>query len=153
MHIAQLNVGRPKYALDDPRMAGFMDNLDRVNAVAERSQGFVWRMTGEGDNNMDVTRADDPGMNYNLSVWRTAEDLEHYVWNTVHAKFYNRKAEWFPDMGIAHFVMWPIEEGHIPTLDEALDKLEILRRDGSTDTAFGWEGLPHLKQWMQKRCG
>lgn len=153
MHIAQLNIGRPKFALDDPRMAGFMDNLDRINAVAERSPGFVWRMTGEGDNNMDITRADEPGMNYNLSVWETAEALEHYVWNTVHAKLYNRKTEWFPDLGVAHFVMWPVPEGYIPTLDEAIKRLELLRANGSTDEAFGWEGLPHLKRWMEKRCG
>lgn len=153
MHIAQLNVGRPKYALDDPRFADFMDNLDRINAVAERSPGFIWRMTGDGDNNMDVTRSDDPGMNYNLSVWATADDLEHYVWNTVHAKFYNRKAEWFPKMDEAHFVMWPVEEGHLPNLDEALDRLAMLRQQGSTGAAFGWDGLPHLKRWIEKRCG
>ena len=70
MHLAQLNVGRIRYPTDDPRMAGFMDNLDRINALAEKSPGFVWRMTDEGNNNMDVTREDDPGMNYNLSVWR-----------------------------------------------------------------------------------
>jgi len=153
MHLAQLNIGRPKYALDDPRMAGFMDNLDRVNALAEKSPGFVWRMTGEGNNNMDITRADDPGMNYNLSVWRSAEDLEHFVWKTVHVRFYNRKAEWFPTMTTPHFVMWPIEEGVEPSLDEALERLEMLRRDGGTDQAFGWKDLPHLKQWMEKRCG
>jgi hypothetical protein len=56
-------------------------------------------------------------------------------------------------MGVAHFVMWPIEIGHVPSLDEALERLDLLRRDGSTEAAFGWEGLPHLKQWMQKRCG
>ncbi len=153
MHIAQLNVGRPKYALDDPRMAGFMDNLDRINALAEKSPGFVWRMTGEGNNNMDITRSDDPGMNYNLSVWRSAEDLEHFVWKTVHVRFYNRKAEWFPQMTIPHFVMWPVKEGIEPSLDEALERLELLRRDGASDQAYGWEDLPHLREWMQKRCG
>lgn len=153
MHLAQLNIGRPRFDLDDPRMAGFMDNLDRVNALAERSPGFVWRMTGEGNNNMDITRPDDPGMNYNLSVWRTAKELENFVWNTVHARFYNQKFEWFETMSEAHFVMWPVEEGSIPTLDEALERLEMLRRDGSSDDAFGWQDLPHLRAWMEKRCG
>lgn len=153
MHLAQLNVGRPKYALDDPRMAGFMDNLDRINAVAERSKGFVWRMTGEGNNNMDIARDDDPGMNYNLSVWESPEDLENYVWNTVHAKFYRRKPEWFSELGAPHFVMWPVASGHIPTLDEALQRLEALRQNGSTPEAYGWEGLPHLKRWLETQCG
>jgi len=153
MHIAQLNIGRVRYALDDPRMADFMNNLDRINALAEKSPGFVWRMTGEGNNNMDVTREDDPGMNYNLSVWRSVEELEHFVWKTVHVRFYNRKAEWFPQMTEPHFVMWPVAEGSEPTLDEALERLEVLRRNGSSDQAFDWHHLPHLKEWMEKRCG
>ncbi len=153
MHLAQLNVGRIRYPTDDPRMAGFMDNLDRINALAEKSPGFVWRMTGEGNNNMDVTRPDDPGMNYNLSVWRSVEDLEHFVWKTVHVRFYNRKLEWFSQISEPHFVMWPIEEGMEPSLDEALVRLETLRREGSSDQAYGWEHLPHLKEWMAKRCG
>ena len=153
MHLAQLNVGRIRYPTEDPRMAGFMDNLDRVNALAEKSPGFVWRMTGEGNNNMDVTREDDPGMNYNLSVWRSAEDLEHFVWKTLHVRFYNRKAEWFAQMKMPHFVMWPTEEGVEPSLDESLERLEALRRDGASDQAYGWEHLPHLKEWMEKRCG
>ena len=153
MHLAQLNVGRIRYPTDDPRMAGFMDNLDRINALAEKSPGFVWRMTGEGNNNMDVTRPDDSGMNYNLSVWRSVEDLEHFVWKTVHVRFYNRKLEWFSQISEPHFVMWPIEEGMEPSLDEALVRLETLRREGSSDQAYGWEHLPHLKEWMAKRCG
>lgn len=153
MHLAQLNVATPRFALDDPRMAGFMDNLDRINALAERSPGFVWRLIGDGNDATDLRYGGDPDTIYNLSVWRSAEDLEHFVWNTVHAKFYNRKAEWFPDLGVPHFVMWPVEEGHAPTLDEALEKLECLRAQGSTPEAFGWDGLPHLTRWLEKRCG
>jgi len=153
MHIAQLNIGKPKYPLDDLRMSGFMDNLDRINAIAERSPGFVWRMTGDGNNATDLRFGDDPDMIYNMSVWESADDLEHFVWNTVHAKFYGRKAEWFPSMEEAHFVMWPVAVGHKPTLMEAMERLTALRRDGSSEDAFGWEGLPHLKVWMEKQCG
>lgn len=153
MHLAELNVAKPLYPLDDARMAGFMDNLDRINALAERSPGFVWRMTGDGNDATDLRYGDDPDTIYNLSVWESAEALEHFVWNTVHAKIYNRKAEWFPQAPEAHFVMWPVPPGHEPDLDEALARLADLRAHGSSPDAFGWDGLPHLRRWLEKRCG
>jgi hypothetical protein len=149
MQIAELNIGKIKYELDDPRLAGFMENLDRVNALAERSPGFVWRFTGEGNNATDVIH---DGMNVNLSVWERAEDLETYVFSTVHVRFYRRKAEWFDHLEDAYFVMWPVPEGHIPTMEEAFARLEDLRANGPSERAYGWEGLPHLKEWMAKRC-
>lgn len=149
MHIAELNIGKLRYAVDDPRLAEFMDNLDRVNALAERSPGFVWRLTGEGNNATDVIH---DGMNVNLSVWESAEALETYVWNTVHVRFYRKKASWFEHLDTPYFVMWPIEEGHIPTLEEAFERLAHLREQGSSERAYGWEALPHLKEWMAKRC-
>ncbi len=90
-HIAQLNIGRPLHALDDPRMAGFMDNLDRVNALAERSRGFVWRLKDESNNATALRPFDDPDMLVNMSVWESVEALERFVWATVHKQFYNRK--------------------------------------------------------------
>ena len=137
-HVAELNIGRLKHGVDDPRMADFMDNLDRVNAIAERSEGFVWRLTGEGNNATDIIH---DGVNVNMSVWESAEALENFVWNTVHVKFYRRKPEWFDHIEDRYLVMWPIEEGHIPTLDEAFERLEYLKTHGSSDYAFGWEGL------------
>lgn len=151
-HIAELNIGRIRYLTDDPRMAGFMDNLDRINALAERSPGFVWRMTGEGNNATDVMFDGAPGMNMNLSVWESAEDLERYVFSTVHVQFYRRKEEWFETLDQPWFVMWPVEDGHRPSLTEAFERLDHLRAHGSSDYACGWEALPHLKDWMARRC-
>lgn len=152
MHVAELNIGRVKYALDDPRMADFMNNLDRINALAERSPGFVWRMTGDGNNAMDVGFDGAPDMNMNMSVWESAEALEAFVWKTAHVKFYRRKPEWFEHFDQALFVMWPVEIGHRPTLTEAFERLEHLRANGSSAHAFDWAALPHLKEWMAKRC-
>ena len=152
MHVAELNIGRVKYALDDPRMSGFMDNLDRINALAERSPGFVWRMTGDGNNAMDVGFEAAPDMNMNMSVWESAEALEAYVWNTVHVQFYRRKTEWFEHLDQPWFVMWPVEIGHCPDLSEAFERLEHVRAHGSSEYAYAWSALPHLKEWMAKRC-
>jgi len=151
-HVAELNIARAQYDLDDPRMAGFMDNLDRVNAVAERSPGFVWRLKDETGNATDLIVMNDPRVVANLTVWETVEYLEHFVFNTVHKKIYDRRGEWFPAMKKAHFVMWWISPGDIPTLDEALVRLDRLQKEGPTDEAFGWERLTNLKLWMQKQC-
>src|SRR6185437_5985876 len=135
MHVAEINIGRLKYEIGDPRIADFVDNLGRINAVAERMPGFVWRLVGDGstDGALDLRPFPDPMMAVNMSVWETVEYLEQYVWNTVHKRFYNRKAEWFELMDSHHFCMWFVEEGHIPTLDEAKARLEHLQTRGNSD--------------------
>ena len=126
-HIAQLNIGRFRYPTDDPRMAAFMTNLDRINALAERSEGFVWRLKDESNNATAIRPESDPTMAVNLSVWESVEALERFVWATVHKQFYNRKGDWFEKLAAPHFVMWPVAAGHIPDLDEAMGRLEHLR--------------------------
>jgi hypothetical protein len=155
MHIAELNIGRLKHPIDDPRMADFVDNLARVNAMADRMPGFVWRLVGDGSNGgaLELRPFPDPMMAVNMSVWETVEQLEQYVWKTVHQRFYNRKAEWFEKMSKHYFVMWLVEEGHIPTLDEAKERLAHLETHGNSDHAFGWDHLEHIKLWQSQRCG
>ena len=76
MHVAQLNIGRALYALDDPRMAGFMNALAAINAIADRSEGFVWRLADEsGMGNTDTKYTDDPQQIVNMSVWQTPKTL------------------------------------------------------------------------------
>jgi Domain of unknown function (DUF3291) len=152
-HIAQLNIGRPLHALDDPRMAGFMANLDRVNAIAERSPGFVWRLKDESNNATALKPFDDPNLLVNMSVWESVEALERFVWATAHKQFYNRKGGWFEKLRGPHFVMWPIPAGHIPDLGEAKARLAHHSRHGDSDFAFGWSHLPHIKLWMNQKCG
>src|SRR5690606_35087038 len=82
VHLAQLNIGRFRHPLDDPRMADFVANLDRINAVAERSDGFIWRLKDDSGNATGIRPFSDPDLAVNLSVWRDAESLEHYFFNT-----------------------------------------------------------------------
>jgi hypothetical protein len=153
MHLAQLNVGRARYPLDDPRMAGFMQALDRVNAIAERSPGFVWRLVGDGNDATDLRLGgDQTDVMVNMSVWESAEALERFVWNTAHRRFYERKSEWFAPFGAPHFVMWPVPIGHRPGLAEAAERLARLTEHGPSDDAFGWEGLAQLRRWREARC-
>jgi Domain of unknown function (DUF3291) len=151
-HLAQLNVAQALDDMDSPRLAGFMGALDAVNAVAERSHGFVWRLKDDGGNATDIKVAEDSRFIVNLSVWETPAHLEHFVWNTVHKRVYQKKAKWFGSMPKAHFVMWWVPTGHRPTTDEALAKLEDLRTRGPGEEAFGWESLPNIKLWMSQRC-
>ncbi len=150
MHLAELNIGRFKYLTTDPRMAGFMDNLDRVNALAERSPGFVWRLKGDNNNATEFRIGDDNAVN--LSVWETPEALEHYVFKTVHVQFYKKRAAWFELMEKPHMVFWWVEEGHQPDLQEALDRLEHYQKNGSSEYAFGWAEVIDKERWHAQRC-
>ena len=151
MHLAQLNVAQPRYGNDDPRFAGFMDNLERINALGASMPGFVWIRSDDTGHAMDMPTPW-PDMAANLTVWESPEALEHFVWNTVHKRFYDRKNEWFEALGEQHFVMWWVEEGHRPTLEEAKERLDHLNAHGDSDFAFGWSHLPHVKLWQTKRC-
>ncbi|MFV2002201.1 MAG: DUF3291 domain-containing protein [Paracoccaceae bacterium] len=152
-HLAELNIGRLLAPTDDPRVAEFMSALDAINALAERSDGFVWRLTGAGNNATDLAlAADDPQLVPNLSVWKNVATLEHFVWNTVHRQFYERRAKWFEVLGKMHFAMWWVPAGHLPTLNEALGRLEHLRAHGDSAQAFGWSYLRDARLWRAKNC-
>ena len=150
MHLAELNIGKFKYPTTDSRMAGFMDNLDRVNAIAERSPGFVWRLKGDNNNATDFRVGDD--MAVNLSVWETPEALQHYVFKTVHVQFYTNRAEWFGLMEKPHMVFWWVQKGHRPTLDEAYARLQDFEKNGSSDRAFGWAEVMDVERMRSLRC-
>ena len=155
MHVAELNIGRLNYPIDDPRMADFVDNLGRINAMADRMPGFVWRLVGDGSNGgaLEMRPYADPMMAVNMSVWETIEQMEAFVWKTLHQRFYNRKAEWFEKLASHHLVMWFVDEGHVPTLVEAEERLNHLNARGNSDFAFDWSHLEHVKLWRSQRCG
>lgn len=149
-HLAELNVGRLIAPVDDPRVAEFIGALDRINGLGKRMPGFVWIMEGEGAGNTDAAIDGDAQYVPNLTVWEDIASLEHFVWNTVHKQFYDRRAEWFEVLGAMHFVMWWVPEGHRPTLNEALDRLDHLRAHGDTDHAFGWSHLKEARLWKTR---
>lgn len=155
MHLAELNVGRLLAPVDDPRVAEFMDNIDRINGLGKRMPGFVWMMEGSGAPGTGNTEAKidgDPQYVSNLSVWESVETLETFVWGTVHKQFYERRQQWFEVLGEMHFVMWWVPAGHEPTLNEALERLEHLKENGDSDHAFGWSYLNDAKMWKDNRC-
>ncbi len=156
MHLAELNIGRLVAEPEDPRVAEFMAALDRINGLGKRMPGFVWMMEGSGAPNTGNTETKidgDPRFVANLTVWEDEETLGNFVWNTVHRQFYERRAEWFEVLGDMHFVMWRIEPGHVPTLEEGLARLEHLKANGDSDHAFGWAYLGGAERWRSQACG
>ncbi|MEL6299647.1 MAG: DUF3291 domain-containing protein [Pseudomonadota bacterium] len=151
-HLAQLNVGRLVAPPGDPRVAEFIDNLDRVNAAAERMEGFVWRLQTGAGNAIDLRFAGDPRTLMNVSVWESADALQAYVFQTIHAQFYRKRANWFQPMDKPHFVMWWIPAGHRPTIAEAAERLTDLQDNGPSERAFGWADLPNADVWRSARC-
>ena len=151
-HLAQLNIGRLRYPTDDPRMADFMNDLDLVNALAERTKGFIWRLKDESGNATNIRPFPDSNMAVNMSVWDSVEVLERFVWQTTHKRFYGRRPEWFDKMDGPHLVMWWVPVGHLPALIEAKERLEYLTAHGPTQHAFGWESVPAAQLWKTARC-
>jgi Domain of unknown function (DUF3291) len=138
MPIAELNIASLKAPIDDPATSEFAGNLERINGLAERMPGFIWRLKGEGSDATDLRIDGSPDVIVNLSVWQSVAALEAFAFKTAHARFFQRREEWFHLMDRPHFVMWPVAEGHFPTLTEALERLEWLRAHGDTAEAFGW---------------
>jgi hypothetical protein len=132
-HIAQLNVARAAAPLDSPRMAEFMAALAGVNALAETSPGFVWRLVDA----TGVSVPTDPGVLVNMSVWQSVEDLFAFVYRSAHTPFMVRRREWFQPAGGPYQVLWWVPAGAAPpTVDEAMARLAHLRSHGPSAHAF-----------------
>jgi hypothetical protein len=150
-HLAQLNIGRIRYEIDDPRMADFTNNLAMVNGLAERTPGFVWRYIDESGNSTSTRPYSDPRIAINLSVWENVEALERFVYQTIHKRFYGRRADWFEHFDGPYFVMWWVPAGNRPSVEEAIARLEHLKKHGSSDHAFDWQTAA-TQLWKTARC-
>ncbi|CAK1705881.1 MULTISPECIES: DUF3291 domain-containing protein [Vibrio] len=136
MKLAQLNIALAKYPLDAPEIKEFVDNLELVNGIAESSEGFVWRLKDESGDATNIQAFDDPNMIVNMSVWDSVDSLKNFMFRTHHRDFMRRKGDWFHRLPEDTYVLWWIEEDRIPTLEEAIERLEHLREIGDTPYAF-----------------
>jgi hypothetical protein len=135
-HIAQLNVGRAVAPPGSQELADFMAALDRINALAESSPGFVWRLQSASGNATDILVSEDPRSLVNMSVWSSVESLFAFVYRSGHTDVMKRRREWFEKPTEAHQVLWWIPAGHIPSIEEAMERLAHLRREGPALRAF-----------------
>ena len=135
-HLAQLNVARWAVDPDSPSAVSFFDNLQRINALADASPGFVWRLQTEDGDATGIRAFDDPLMLVNLSVWDDVASLKTYVYRSGHTEIMRRRREWFERLEAPHLVLWWLPVGHEPTVAEAEDRLTRLRSQGPTAWAF-----------------
>jgi Domain of unknown function (DUF3291) len=149
-HLAQFNIARVRYPLNDPRMAEFVENVARVNVLAEQIEGFVWRMQDDSGHAMNMRVYDDPGILPNLTLWENAAALERFVWHTLHGRFYRRREQWFAPIEFP-LVLWWVPAGERPTLTEGVKRLEHLKAHGASDFAFGWAQAADASLWKTQR--
>jgi len=142
MHLAEFNIGTLRYDWDDPRIAEFADNLDRVYDIARRSPGYIWHLEGE---EMEAAQLDtagplggNPRTASTLSVWENLQTFRAFTHGTVHRVFMERGAEWHIPRAAPNLVMWHVAEGHRPSVAEAVERLEHLTTHGPSDYAFDW---------------
>lgn len=135
-HLAQLNIGRTLGPKEDPRMSGFYGELDRINAIADGSPGFVWRLVDDEGADATSLRPFGDGILVNLSVWESLEALREFTFRSAHLDVLRRRREWFTPFGDVYAVNWWIPAGHVPTLAEAWQRLELLSREGPSPAAF-----------------
>jgi len=134
--LAQINIAKFRLPQEDPVNADFVNNLDRVNAIAEEQPGFIWRFTGEGNDALDVQAFNDPNIAINMSVWSDIQSLVKFVYrNDDHKQIMRRRKEWFDKIDF-HMVLWWIEKDRRPSIEEAKIRLELLRQNGPSYSAF-----------------
>ena len=134
--LAQLNIARMKAPLDDPAMQGFTDGLDAMNSLAESSEGFVWRLQGEGGNATQLSPFEDPLILVNMSVWQNIDSLKSYAYKGNHKEFIKSRRNWFGELGDVHQVLWWVPSGTQPSETEAKSRLEMLRNRGTSPWGF-----------------
>ena len=134
--LAQVNIARMLAPIDSPLMSDFVANLDRINELAETSEGFVWRLKDDSNNATSMRIYDDDFMIINMSVWRSIDDLAAYAYRSAHAEVFKRRSEWFEKMSEPHMALWYVVAGNRPTVSEAIERLAHIRAHGETPFAF-----------------
>jgi len=134
--LAQINIARARADMESDIMRGFVDRLDEINALAEESPGFLWRLKDDSGNATDIQAFDDPLMIVNMSVWRDIDSLKHFVYRTNHVDLLRDRDAWFEKTAEAHQALWWVPAGQWPTITEGVERLSYLQDHGPSDKAF-----------------
>ena len=136
MHLALFNVAKLRAPMDDPLIDDFRDNLDPINALAEASPGFVWRLQDDSGNATGIYPYGDELVIPNLVVWESIDGLAEFTYRSGHLEFLRRRRDFFEGHEQPYLCLWWIEEGTVPTVPEAVERLDHLRAHGPTPFAF-----------------
>jgi uncharacterized protein DUF3291 len=140
-HVTLFNIARAVAPLDDPILADFVGNLNRINALADGTPGFVWRHQTASGNSTDERPYPDDRIIINFSVWEDVESLQTFTYRGDHVAIMRRRREWFQHMKESYLALWWIPAGTVPTVPEAMERLEHMRRHGPTADAFNFRNV------------
>jgi heme-degrading monooxygenase HmoA len=140
--LAQINISRLLAPLDHPQISDFVAQLAPVNALADISPGFIWRLQSESGNATDLAYNDDPFVIVNMSVWESLESLRAFTYQSHHLQVFRDRSQWFEKSELPMYCLWWVAEGHVPTIAEGRERLEHYQKHGSTPFAF-W-----FSQWF-----
>ncbi|MEL6629382.1 MAG: DUF3291 domain-containing protein [Bacteroidota bacterium] len=142
--LAQINIARFKLAPDAPQNQEFFDNIDRINALAEASEGFVWRFKEEEASPRQDSPFEDSRIVVNMSVWESPRHFINYVYRTDHSKIMSKKKLWFEKMKVPHIAIWWIPSGQFPSVQDGKNMLKKLDQEGPSDLVFGMKELMRM---------
>ena len=140
-HLAQINLARMLAPIDDPIMAEFVAQLASINALADASLGFVWRLQTEEGDATSLQVYDDDMVIVNMSVWESVESLREYAYKSAHAGVMRDRKRWFEKFDGPYYALWWIPVGYIPTAEEGKERLEHLRTHGDSSYAFSFKNV------------
>jgi len=135
-HLAQVNIAFARYEQDDPRFAGFVDNLERIYALAESTPGFIWRHISVNDDAEAKAGFGDQSLIFNMSLWQSEDALSDFVYKSEHVTILRQRADWFVPQDRPTMALWWQPAGTTPGITEARHRLERLATVGPTEDAF-----------------
>ena len=138
-HLAQINIARLRFGLEDERMAEFVAVLEPINRIAEITPGFVWRLkSDDGRSATYAAHAFDPDVIVNYTIWESLEALKHFTYQSGHGSYFRRRLEWFVPLGKPTTAMWWVPAGEVPSVEEAKRRYDHLVEHGPSAFAFGF---------------
>ena len=138
MHLAQINIATLRAPLEHPSIAGFTSRLEEINALADAAPGFVWRLQTEDGDATSLRPYEDDRIVVNLTVWQSLEALRDFVYRSDHVQLIRQRADWFHRPTAASYALWWVPAGSLPSVDEAVRRLELLRDIGPSARAFSF---------------
>jgi hypothetical protein len=140
-HLAQINIGRILAPIDDPLMAEFVAQLPAINALADASPGFVWRLQTESGDATSIRVYEDEMVAINMSVWESVDTLREYVYKSAHSGVLRNRKRWFEKFDGPYYALWWIPVGHIPSTEEGKTRLDYLREHDDSFYAFSFKNV------------
>jgi len=148
-HLAQINIAKMLAPIDSPVMAEFVANLDSINALAEGSDGFIWRLKTDDNNATSIKVYEDDFIIVNMSVWENMDKLHQFVYQSNHVEIFKQRKKWFEKMSDMHMALWYIPAGYIPTAMDGVERLSHLRNKGETPFAFSFKNSFTIEEWSK----